>query len=438
MFKAHSFLGLWTSGFVFCIVCFSLFFSCRDSEITTPGVLPDSEKLGLLNTDTSSLIAYSLPDDSIRTDETSLNLLGIYNDPVFGVAEASINFQLRLSIENFSFGNPSDLTIDSVVLSLAYYSIYGDTSPQSFKVFELNEDLAKDKNYYSTNSFLTKTPELGSAINVVPRIFDSVLVGGVNQGPQMRISLSNSIGSFLLNTVQTSQTNSAFLNVFKGLQIKPQFSSAPPLGTGAILYLNLQSKYTRLTVFYKDTAEKSYEFLINNDCARTTGFSFNRSGTSIFYNDSVNGDNLLFIQSMSGVKTKIKIPFLGKFVENGRVAVNKAEIIFNLEDNSELPYPPHFNLYLSSIDSSGLPGFLLDQFEGADHYGGDYNATSKQYVFNVTRHIQYLLTNYYEGKNLNFGMYLMAGGKSVNANRTILKGNKNTNPLKFKISYTPL
>ena len=84
-------------------------------------------------------------------------------------------------------------------------------------------------------------------------------------------------------------------------------------------------------------------------------------------------------------------------------------------------------------------GFLIDQFEGVDHYGGTYNSTSKQFTFNITRHIQFMLSKYYEGENYNFGMYLMAGGKAVTANRTILKGNKNINGgVKFKISYTPL
>ena len=142
---------------------------------------------------------------------------------------------------------------------------------------------------------------------------------------------------------------------------------------------------------------------------------------------------------MAGTKSKIKFPFLENFIDKGRVAVNKAEIIFNVEDNSTSTFLSHSSLFLTNIDSAGNAGFLIDQFEGTDHYGGTYNSSTKQYIFNVTRHVQYLLSNYYEGKNLNYGMYLMGGGKAVNANRTILKGNKNPGgALKMKISYTPL
>lgn len=432
------------SYFLF-LFSFFLFFSsgCKEPDISSLEVIPESERLGLLNTDTATLISFTLPDDSIRSDETSLNLLGTYNDPVFGIAQAAIYTQIRLSAENVLFGNPSDLIVDSVILSLAYYGIYGNTSPQSFKVYELAEVMSIDSNYYSTRTFLKKTPEIGSAANLVPNLSDSVVVDGIKEPPQLRISLNKTIGDYLLKAGNNeNQTNSAFLEYFKGLLVILDSTLVPVSGEGAIIYFNMLNPYSRLTVYYQNAAEADtlkFDFLINDNCARLTNFKFDRSGTSIFPSDSIAGNNLIFIQSMAGTKCKIKFPFLENFIDKGRVAINKAEIIFNVEDNSTTTYSPHSNLFLTDIDSAGNAGFLIDQFEGAEHYGGTYNSSTKQYVFNITRHVQYLLTNYYEGKNYNYGMYLMAGGKAVNANRTILKGNKNTSgALKLKISYTPL
>lgn len=414
---------------------------CKEPEITTLGILPDSDKLGLLNNDTSTLISFTIPDDSIRSDETSLNLLGVYNDPVFGTAKASVYTQVRLSAENLDFGNASDLVVDSVILSLVYGGIYGNTSPQSFKVFELTENIYKDSNYYSTRAFLYNSVEIGTAANITPNLTDSAVVGGVKEPPQLRIPLNNSTGDKLIKgTSDVYVSNGNFLNYFKGVFIVADTAVLPPSGDGAILYFDLLNAYSKLTVYYRnlaDTDTLKFDFLINENCARMTSFKFNRSGTSIFTNDTLNGNNLIYIQSMSGAKSKIKLPFLENYLEKGRVAVNKAEIIFNVEDNSTDVFSPHANLFLTNIDSAGNAGFLIDQFE--ENYGGSYNPATGQYVFDITRHIQYLFTGFYEGKNSDYGLYLMAGGKAVNASRTILKGNKNPGGgVKLKISYTPL
>lgn len=428
------------AGTVLFFLCIYLS-SCKKEDFSTLGVIPESEVLGLHNTDTATVISFTIPDDSIRSDETSMNLVGIYNDPVFGTAEASIFTQVRLPSENQIF-DISNIVIDSVILSIAYNGIYGNNNAQGFKIFELDEKMYFDSSYYSTKAFNYKPAEIGSVASLIPNTSDSTLVGGQNEPPQMRILLNNSVGLQLLKTCNDNPTNALFLEAFKGIFIKPDYSVVPVSGNGAIMYVNLQSTYSGLTVYYQDTVKKEtskFKFIINENAARLTNFNLDHSGTPIFSADSFKGSESIFIQSMAGAKGKIKLPFLGNFVGQGKVAVNKAELIFNLEENSYQVFAPHEDLFLVGIDSTGGPVFILDQLEGADHYGGTYNSSTRQYVFTITRHVQYLLSNYFEGKNYNYGLYLMAGGKAVNSNRTILKGNKNsTGALKLKISYTPL
>ncbi len=412
-------------------------FSCKEPTPLEIDLASDSDTLTY--TDTATLISFTLPDDSIRIDETSLNLLGMCNDPVFGISQAAIYTQIRLESENNNLGNP-DFTVDSVILSLKYAGIYGKKTAQSFKVFELNEDMLIDSAYYSTKNFQYKIPEIGNVNNIEPNNSDSVNVGGTNEPPELRIPLNNSLGDVLIKSTDVSvyATNDNFIKYFKGLLIMPDTASIPVSGDGAILYFDLLSTYSKLTVYYRNIADTDtfkYDFLINGNCARVSNFKFNRSGTSLFSGDTINGNNLVYIQSMGGANAKIKFPFLEKFVANGKVAVNKAEMIFLLEDNSTIDFAPYANLYLINIDSTGNSTFPLDFYEGSEHYGGAFDAAKNQYVFNITRHIQFLLTKQAEGENYNFGMYLMGGGKAVNANRTIIKGNKN---VKFRISYTPL
>ena len=61
------------------------------------GVQPAGDKLNVVYIDTCTLVAYTVKDDSIRTDNTVYNLLGSNNDPVFGKNTASFYSQVLLS-----------------------------------------------------------------------------------------------------------------------------------------------------------------------------------------------------------------------------------------------------------------------------------------------------------------------------------------------------
>jgi predicted small secreted protein len=51
-------------------------------------IQPPGDKLNVFSTDTTSVIAYSQVVDSVKTDETSVSLLGSLLDPVFGKSTA--------------------------------------------------------------------------------------------------------------------------------------------------------------------------------------------------------------------------------------------------------------------------------------------------------------------------------------------------------------
>ena len=121
-----------------------MFFSCEKE----PGeiglaIQPPDDKLEVRYTDTSSLVSYSVIEDSVKTDEMSINLLGSMYDPVFGKTTASFATQLRMANAGVDFGvNPQ---VDSLVLSLVYVSYYGDLlTQQTLHIYELDEDIFID------------------------------------------------------------------------------------------------------------------------------------------------------------------------------------------------------------------------------------------------------------------------------------------------------
>ena len=89
--------------------------------------------------DTTTVVTSTELDDSLLTDELSLQLIGKYNDPTFGTSTASVYTQVNLE-GTPAFGiNP---IADSLVLCLAYAGYYGDTLPsQKIDVYQLTENM---------------------------------------------------------------------------------------------------------------------------------------------------------------------------------------------------------------------------------------------------------------------------------------------------------
>src|SRR5690606_19790146 len=123
-----------------------LLWSCRKEE-TTIGDTLQGEGLDVIKTDTFSLNTYTAVLDSMESDETAVNLLGYYNDPVFGSVDCGFVTQIRLSSSNPSFSaNPGEVIVDSVVLALAYTGIkwYGNLDDITVEAYEVSDVLIRD------------------------------------------------------------------------------------------------------------------------------------------------------------------------------------------------------------------------------------------------------------------------------------------------------
>jgi len=144
-------------------------------------LLPPSDTLNVKTSDTASFVAYSVLQDSVRTDETTLSLLGSLMDPVYGSTTAGLYMQYRLSAEAPDFGtNPG---LDSIVLMLPYGTIYGDTNAlQTLKVYEISKDFYYDSVYYSNQSVETYGIPLAN-YTFKPARYDTLTIGGSKQYP---------------------------------------------------------------------------------------------------------------------------------------------------------------------------------------------------------------------------------------------------------------
>jgi hypothetical protein len=428
-------------NFFFTIVLFlSTLSSCKKNEEVGIEVQPQEDLLVVGYDGGSGIVAYSLREDSVRTDETLLNLMGSYFDPVLGVNTAGFYVQFRLPNNNVDFGtNPG---VDSIALTLAYGGYYGDISTrQTVHVYEILEDYYKDSIYYSTKRLNCSASDLANT-TFVPKPSDSVVIGGLYSAPHLRIKLDNSIGQkFIAASASASLTdNSSFLQFFKGLYVVAE----PIHVSGAMLYFSLLNAQSKLTLYYHNDAHDSlnYTFIINENSARVTTFDhLQYSGADINFQHQIAGDTSLgtgrlYLQSMGGIKTFLRFPEIRKLIDSGNVAVNKAELIItpDLTVQGSLSLPAQ--LTLVKIDNDGTLGFLPDEYYGASYFGGAYSSITGEYRFNIAAYVQKLLKDgTYAGK----GLYLAISGASVKGDRMIFNGpGKESGNLRLEITYTHL
>ncbi len=415
-----------------------LFISCnKEPDKIGLKIRPDDDQVNIQYTDETKVMAYSVLEDSVRTDETQYSLLGSYLDPVFGKTTACIYTQVRLSENGYEFG--SNPVLDSLVLTMDYSGYYGDTNTlQVFRIFELSEEFYKDSVYYSNDNIPNQGIELGN-ISFYPRPNKKITIGEEEMVPHLRIRLYDDFGDKILTAPEsTFVDNDSFLEFLKGFYIMAE----PVTTEGAILYFDLMSELSQMVIYYSNDEQDSlsFEFIINEKCARFINYNHYdyenadpEFKAQVLNDDTTLGENRLYLQAMGGVKTKIFFPDIKELNANGRVAVNEAKLVINgYEEITDYKAPDR--LVLIQITEDGSTKIIIDQYE--NYFGGSYDSTANQYIFRITRYIQSLLQ---EG-NEDYGLYLMIIRASLVANRFVFNGILPDSPTlfskRFKLNVT--
>ncbi|MEY3343332.1 MAG: hypothetical protein RL090_1016 [Bacteroidota bacterium] len=420
-----------------CGFLFTLYSSCMEPDsIGLELLTPDQP--GVFFTDTLTLDCTTIREDSLRSDEfvAAFNLAGSYDDPVFGGTVAGFYSEVRLPNNNTTFTFGTSPVLDSVVLTLAYSDSYGDTtSPVGFRVFETDDKLVIDSTYYTNDTVSLKRELFAGALYVKPK--DSVLVDGAKRAPHLRLRLTNDFGNDFINAPTSSfLDNTAFLNFFNGIHVTADAITTP--GQGVIASFNLLASMSKLTFYYKngsDTTRRTANFEINSGCPRFNRYIHNYSGSQVGDVFPASGDNKLYIQSMSGLKSRIKIPHLRNLATNGPVAINKAELIIPVIDNGT--FKNHNSLLLFGVDSTGKEAVIPDVLESPAYYGGSFDAIAQSYKFNINRYVQRIVSD----PALNdYGLSIVSSGGALNSFRTIVPGplTPTGQKIRLKITYSVL
>lgn len=454
------------TGFVLIVI---FLWGCKDNFSDAGlNLLPKNDLVQVAQVvEKSTITAHTELDRSLRTDEPAYNILGTYNDSIFGKTTA--DFACQFSINKFPDFS-KNAQPDSIVLYLYYKAIKGDTvTPQHFKVYELNSDLGDNTltKYYQDVDLksmangapladFTYTPKfkldsLTSATLKASDPKDTVM-------QKLAIKLDNSLAHKLMSADTAVFDNDyAFAEFFKGLYVEAEdlnqggaLMSIPLLGKSTI------SRSSLVLHYHNDTTDSLYYSLtINSASTRVNRFSHDYSNTIFFtqLQDPLSPDSLIYLQTTGGLKAKINIPNLGNLTklipgigaDTTNLIINGAELVFQVDTtatNVKYNVPPDQLIFSAiGVDKAGADSIYLpsDYSFSPAYYNGVYNSVDKTYRFNIVKHLQEVVDKA-KGKE-NLGFYLSTSFTnstfaSSAYRRVILKGPSSKAGIKLNITYS--
>ncbi len=433
----------------FLIVLFALIIAlsgCEEQSDFGIEILPKEDLITVKNiVIKDDISAFIFREDSIRTDEAANSLLGSFHDPVFGIT--NINFATQFRLQSFP-GYGEDPQADSIKLYLYYRIIYGDTvTAQKFKVYELESSLDVDAEYNQHVDLKSMAnSQLLGEIEYVPVVKqDSVTLDTFYQ--LITIPLDISLAEKLISADSTDMINNDdFLEYFKGLYIETEQVSG--VG-GTILSLDASSndvfQGSALVLYYNNQEIRDLAingdssivmpFVISKFSARVNSIEHDYSDTPFVddINTQSTKDTLIYIQATGGLKSNILIANLETWKDSVNIAINKAELIFEVDTiASDIHnFAPPTQLLFTVIDSTGAEYLPIDYVFSPTFYGG-YLWNDYTYRFNITQHLQEII----RGSIGNFGFFLTPAHKNNQANRVVIKGSNSAVGVKLIITYS--
>lgn len=407
-------------------------------------IQPENSLLKVSWTDTAMVYAYSVPDDTVRTDGLSTTLLGSMMDPTFGQTTAGFYSQFMLENTGHRFGNNAQ--VDSLVLQIRYTGdSYGDTtSYQTIGVYQMEASIYLDSTYTSDID-IPVFPTDYANLTYKPRPNDSIVVGEDTVSAALRINLTNvspDLANYLINIDTTlMDSNDLFIDYFKGLYV----TTAPVSSGGALVNFDLFSNRSVLQLYYSNDEEDSlrFEYPITVITQYASKYEHNfEDGNAEFVQQVVQGDtslgsNKFYVQGVAGVASVIKFPNITSWKDLGTIALNEAKLVMP-GNSADTLYEPPIKLALAVIEDDGTYGYLPDDSGSDLYFGGEYKASTRSYSFRITRYLQSLIDDPTVANN---GLYLIVRGGSIYPNRFVFNGHEpesDTTKLHLEITYTDL
>ncbi len=385
--------------------------SCQKIDTTSLGgnLIPDVDNINTFDTILSVITSNYYMDDSTKIGRTENHALGYMEDPEFGKTNASIFFEVLPSVTGYPFVNKDSLKgIDSVVLSLQYAGLYGDSNAlETIHVYEIDPGANRVDSFYSIRGpeFPVVTSTLGDKtvlfadLNNTHQIKNGKDTNLVTLENILRIRLHPSLGARLAgyDTSNAYKSDSLFRMAFRGIALKADSVTSPNKKALAYFRLDDNTK-TKLTVYYRvtnngilDTTFADFVYKTSLSQRSANFIRRNITGSNYAGNIASSDKQKVYLQSTPGSMSVIYVPGLKTL---GNRLIYKAELIAEkLPTPDDNFFTPPF-LFLDLIDSAKsrvmtVQNDFIQDGQGSynfNDFGGEIK--NNKFSFNITRLVQ--------------------------------------------------
>ena len=383
------------------VILLGLFFACQNEEsiIGENIVINSNNEVFLFPDSLKEIEIYSAIEDSLQA-QSSIGLLGSYNDPISGLTNASFSFQITLPNNEMEFDANN---VNFSKLTLPVSDFFGDSlSILNIRLSSLTEALSSDENSFFTSNVINS--QLINGANY------SISLNEVLDSNKLEIDLPQNFGlAEILNLdSQSLSNNENFTNAFYGFQIDVE----PADKNGAIVYFDCSSDIAELEINYTNN---------NNETISTffpigPGIKINNVSQN-YDEESIYTSEYFFVQSMGGVYTEMDFKFLND-LQDSLFIVNKATLEVPVHNqNNGFPLPQQISL-VEYFENNLIP------IEGIN---GGILINNERYEFDLTQHFQKIISN-----NHNSVCRIYTYNRSSNVSRLQIS-NSSSNPIKLTL-----
>ncbi|MEJ1238601.1 DUF4270 family protein [Chryseolinea sp. T2] len=446
--------------FIPVLVCLSLLAECVN----------DPNTLGLSNStfssdydvvvvDTVTVRVSTVLLDSFPTSNTGVLLVGGYNDAKLGRMQGEGYMQIGTGN---TWTPPADAIFDSLVL-IAHYSgyTYGDTTvahnievrrvTQPFQVYSMPQFWINEGQYsalYTANSKFN-----GSAMRYSAQPIGSKKVRiRAHSSDSLMVRINDDLGREWLRLTKENSPDliedSRFSEYFKGICMGTDGTDESVIG--------IKTENIKIRLYYKtyvgeQLTQQYHDYTFTTNLFNYSRFTADRSQTSLNTLSlaadevtSVKTDDMAFVQSGTGLVTKVTFPYLFRLLRLTDVLlVNQALLVIEpVKDsyNDQHPLPSSLTLY--HTDKRNLPlqrvyaNYNTNAYQSATISFDEEFDKSTGYQFVVTQLAQQLLST--DGST-DRGLLIMPDASQLNTtvNRAYF-GAGGDYRIKLKIWYTKL
>lgn len=456
---------------LFWIVAFAAFFfiseGCKQDNRVGFDLIQDeqiSSKADII----TDIVSNTIGLDTIRTDNSSIALLGQTNDPIFGKTKAefaiqfnlsgALQYRLKDSIKNINseyeyfyhaFGkNP---VIDSLVLFLAYDTaahsrsiVMGDPSIKQSLDLRLLKDTLEAINYgYTKIAPYLSNESLGT--------FEHTF-SPENQALRFKITNQEYVDTFLhSNTIAFESKNKFIAYKLKGLALLN--NTADP---SFLCRFNVSSAETKLRVYYRNDKIRLdgnddvvyYDFKV--DVATNRYFTYTRYFTEIIRDytsselegkvdiDVPNDNGKIYVQSLGGARTLLQFPGVREWVKDEKKLIRSAQLVIRRVDedlNDNFSNLDKLSVY--RLNESGTMNWLAEYIDATNstNIAEEYDPVDNEFRFDITSYVNQLK----DDPSTDLGLVLAPQGRNVYFGRTTLHSAQSTmenSRMYVKISYS--